>query len=62
MNTKEDKIKIVTEFLDWLEEYTYYEIAESEYSDYGDGELTFHGISNERLVAEFKNWIEETDG
>lgn len=56
---KEDKIKAVSEFLAWLEEHTYYEVGEEVYSDYGDGESTFHRCNNESLITEFRDWIYE---
>lgn len=54
---KEDKVNAVVEFLKWLEDYTCYEVGEEVYSDYGDGESTFHRCNNEILIAEFRNWI-----
>lgn len=50
----EESIKAVVEFLNWIENNTYYEIGEDIQSDYGDGESYFHRINLASLVKEYR--------
>ena len=50
-----EQIKAVEDFLDWLENNTYYEIGENIQSDYGDGESYFHRVDSEALLKEYKD-------
>ena len=50
----EELIKAVVEFLNWIENNTYYEIGEDIQSDYGDGESYFHRVDLVALVKEYR--------
>lgn len=54
MMVNDKSIKAIVEFLNWIENNTYYEIGEDIQSDYGDGESYFHRIDLVSLVKEYR--------
>lgn len=53
----EDRAKAVSDFLKWLEDYTYYEVGEDVQSDYGDGESMFHNVSKSSLIEQYRDYL-----
>lgn len=54
----DQQIKAVQDFLDWIENNTYYEIGEDVQSDYGDGESNFYSVDMKTLLKEYKESFE----
>lgn len=50
-----DELKLIRDFLSWLDSETNYEIGEHIYSDYGDGESYINTVSSQALMKEYED-------
>ena len=53
---KENKLQVVCEFLEWLDENRY-EIGEDCQSDYGDGQSTFYARDIDLIYEDFSKYL-----